>query len=154
MPYSGADEFMAGLQGLRDEVELRLAERRRRPSRPDLVSHLLDLGIRAAQHEGVLRGEIEHRHAHLAERRGARYVCALALALPDRTGPRGGLPLILRRGTCRGRIADRERGSGGFGYDPLFEPAGEPPGGRTLGLWSAEEKNRKPKRIIKQSLTL
>jgi XTP/dITP diphosphohydrolase len=77
-----------------------------------------------------------------AERRGARYVCALALALPDRTGPRGGLPLVFRRGTCRGRIADEERGSGGFGYDPLFEPAGEPPGGRTLGLWSAEEKNR------------
>ena len=30
----------------------------------------------------------------------------------------------------------------GFGYDPLFEPASEPPGGRTLGLWSAAEKNR------------
>ena len=76
------------------------------------------------------------------ERRGARYVCVLALALPARTGSRGGLPLIVRRGTCRGRIADREQGSGGFGYDPLFEPLGEPPGGRTLGLWSAEEKNR------------
>lgn len=74
--------------------------------------------------------------------RGARYVCVLALALPERSGARGGLPLILRRGTCRGRIAVAERGSGGFGYDPLFEPLGEPPGGRTLGLWSAEEKNR------------
>lgn len=76
------------------------------------------------------------------ERRGARYVCVLALALPEHVGPRGGLPLLTTRGTCRGRIADGPRGSGGFGYDPIFEPSSEPPGGRTLGLWSAAEKNR------------
>jgi len=75
------------------------------------------------------------------ERRGARYVCALALALPDRTGPRGGLPVRETRGICRGRIATEPRGSGGFGYDPIFEPASEPPGGRTLGLWTPAEKN-------------
>jgi XTP/dITP diphosphohydrolase len=74
-------------------------------------------------------------------RRGARYVCVLALALPDRAGTRGGLPVVLRRGTCRGRIATGPRGSGGFGYDPIFEPASEPPGGRTLGQWTAAEKN-------------
>ncbi len=75
------------------------------------------------------------------ERRGARYVCVLALALPGRTGPRGGLPIVSRRGTCRGRIATVPRGRGGFGYDPIFEPASEPPGGRTLGEWTAEQKN-------------
>lgn len=75
------------------------------------------------------------------ERRGARYVCVLALALPERVGPRGGLPLTYARGTCRGRIAPMERGSGGFGYDPLFEPADGPRDGRTLGEWSAAEKN-------------
>lgn len=75
------------------------------------------------------------------ERRGARYVCLLALALPGSAGPRGGLPLIFTRGTCRGRIAAAPRGTNGFGYDPIFEPASEPPGGRTLGEWSAEEKN-------------
>ncbi len=75
------------------------------------------------------------------ERRGARYVCVLALALPGEAGPRGGIPLVLRRGTCRGRIAAAPRGSGGFGYDPIFEPAVEPPGGRTFGQWSADEKN-------------
>ncbi len=74
-------------------------------------------------------------------RRGARYVCVLAIALPDEAGPRGGLRLLTRRGTCRGRIATGLRGEGGFGYDPLFEPAEEPPGGRTLGQWSAAEKN-------------
>ena len=75
------------------------------------------------------------------ERRGARYVCVLALALPDPRGPRDGLRLVVRRGTTRGRIATAPRGTGGFGYDPIFEPASEPPGGRTLGLWSAAEKH-------------
>ncbi len=76
------------------------------------------------------------------EHRGARYVCVLALALPDRAGRRGGIPIITRRGVVRGRIASEARGNAGFGYDPIFEPASEPPGGRTFGLWSAEEKNR------------
>jgi XTP/dITP diphosphohydrolase len=76
-----------------------------------------------------------------AERRGARYVCVLALALPEAAGPRGGLRIVTRRGTCRGRIATSLRGDGGFGYDPLFEPSSEPPGGRTLGQWSAAEKH-------------
>jgi XTP/dITP diphosphohydrolase len=69
------------------------------------------------------------------ERRGARYVCVLALARP-------GERLAFSRGTCRGRIARAPRGTGGFGYDPIFEPSPEPPGGRTFGLWTADEKNR------------
>jgi XTP/dITP diphosphohydrolase len=76
-----------------------------------------------------------------AAERGARYVCVLALALPDRVGPRGGVELTFTRGTCRGRIAVEPRGTGGFGYDPIFEPASEPPGGRTLGLWTPAEKH-------------
>jgi XTP/dITP diphosphohydrolase len=75
------------------------------------------------------------------ERRGARYVCALALAMPDAVGSRGGVRLVTTRGTCRGRIATTPRGTGGFGYDPIFEPATEQPGGRTLGLWTPAEKN-------------
>jgi len=75
------------------------------------------------------------------ERRGARYACVLALALPERAGGRGSLPVILRQGTCRGRIAIAPRGTGGFGYDPLFEPVAELPGGRTLGLYAAAEKH-------------
>ena len=74
-------------------------------------------------------------------RRGARYVCVLALALPGEAGPRGGLRILTRRGTCRGRIATGAARDGGFGYDPIFEPASEPPGGQTLGEWSAEAKN-------------
>ena len=82
------------------------------------------------------------------DRREARYVCVLALALPREggagaggVGARGGLPLVLTRGTTRGRIATEPRGTGGFGYDPIFEPASEPPGGRTLGLWTPAEKH-------------
>ena len=74
------------------------------------------------------------------ERRGARYVCVLALALPDARGSGGGPLLIFRRGTCRGRIAAGPRGGAGFGYDPIFEPIGEPWGGRTFGQFSAAEK--------------
>ena len=73
-------------------------------------------------------------------RRGARYVCVLALALPDHAAP-GGLRMVERRGTTRGRIALEPRGSGGFGYDPLFEPIRERPGGRTFGQYSASDKD-------------
>lgn len=68
------------------------------------------------------------------ERRGARYVCVLCfLAHP------GDRPLV-RTGLFEGRIARSARGSNGFGYDPIFEPASEPLGGRTVGQWSPEEK--------------
>ncbi len=105
-------------------------------------------GVRTRRYAGEMATDLDNNAKLLRElaglppeRRGARYVCVLALALPDEAGPHGGQRLILRRGTCRGRIAGAEQGSGGFGYDPLFEPASEPPGGRTLGLWSADEKN-------------
>ena len=49
---------------------------------------------------------------------------------------------MTRSGTFDGRIARVPRGTNGFGYDPIFEPAVEAPGGRTVGQLSAEEKNR------------
>jgi XTP/dITP diphosphohydrolase len=75
------------------------------------------------------------------ERRGARYVCVLALATPIAAGA-GPRVVAESRGTVRGRIASAPRGTGGFGYDPIFEPPGEPVGGPTFGQWSAEQKNR------------
>ena len=72
--------------------------------------------------------------------RGARYRCALALALPERSGPRGGIVVRLTRGTFSGRIALAPRGSNGFGYDPIFEPASEPTGGATVAEWPAARK--------------
>jgi XTP/dITP diphosphohydrolase len=106
-------------------------------------------GVRTRRYAGETATDDDNNAKLLAalaglppERRAARYVCVLALALPDERGSRGGQPVRLVRGTCPGRIATAPRGSGGFGYDPIFEPASEPPGGRTLGLWTAEEKNR------------
>lgn len=76
------------------------------------------------------------------EGRGARYVCVLALALPaPDAGAHAAVPTRLVRGTTRGRIATAPKGTGGFGYDPIFEPAGELPGGRTFGEWTAAEKH-------------
>jgi XTP/dITP diphosphohydrolase len=52
------------------------------------------------------------------ERRGAAFVCAAALVLPDGTE-------IVEHGEWPGRIVRAPRGSGGFGYDPIFVPDGE-----------------------------
>jgi XTP/dITP diphosphohydrolase len=50
--------------------------------------------------------------------RGARYVCELVAIGPGGRELRG-------RGTLPGRVAERASGAGGFGYDPIFVPAGE-----------------------------
>ena len=105
-------------------------------------------GVRTRRYAGEQATDTENNAKLLGaldglppERRNARYVCVLALARPEAAGPNGGRPLVRTRGTCRGRIAAAPRGTGGFGYDPIFEPAAEPPGGRTLGLYSAAEKH-------------
>jgi XTP/dITP diphosphohydrolase len=73
------------------------------------------------------------------ERRAARYRCVLAFCDPG-AGP--GPSPVFRSGTFRGRIATSARGSAGFGYDPIFEPWTEPPGGRTVAQLSAARKGR------------
>ena len=50
--------------------------------------------------------------------RQARFVCSIAIA------DAAGNILISANGVCEGRIGDSPRGSGGFGYDPLFIPVG------------------------------
>jgi XTP/dITP diphosphohydrolase len=76
------------------------------------------------------------------ERRAARYVCALVFLAAADSEP------LLAQGEFEGRIAARAKGRGGFGYDPIFEPAGEPPGGRTVGQLSAAEKNAVSHRAV------
>jgi len=72
-----------------------------------------------------------------AARRGAAFVCALALAGPGQS------PSVVR-GEWRGRIRQDPAGTNGFGYDPLFVPAeSEAPGGdgRSSAELSPEEKD-------------
>jgi XTP/dITP diphosphohydrolase len=69
------------------------------------------------------------------DRRRARYVCVLAFLASATAEP------LLRSGRFEGRIASTSRGRGGFGYDPIFEPLSEPPGGRTVGQMTAAQKN-------------
>jgi XTP/dITP diphosphohydrolase len=49
--------------------------------------------------------------------RAARFCCTMVLA-------RGGRAVADFTGTVEGRIGHQQAGQGGFGYDPLFIPAG------------------------------
>lgn len=65
------------------------------------------------------------------EKRTARFVCAIAAAMPDGS-------ILTEMGTIEGRIGYEERGEGGFGYDPIFYV---PEYGKSTAELSEEEKN-------------
>jgi XTP/dITP diphosphohydrolase len=65
------------------------------------------------------------------EHRGAAFVCAAVVAMPD--GRVEGV-----EGRVEGRLVREPRGTNGFGYDPVFVPAGQ---ARTLAEHTDEEKN-------------
>jgi XTP/dITP diphosphohydrolase len=68
--------------------------------------------------------------------RAARMVCHLALAIPS---PGGVAPAIeLFSGVVHGTVTAERRGSGGFGYDPIFLL----PSGRTTAELPGGEKDR------------
>lgn len=73
------------------------------------------------------------------DQRTARFRCVIVLRDPWNEKQ----PEILAEGRCEGVIARQARGTGGFGYDPLFIVAGE---GRTMAELSDDEKNTKSHR--------
>jgi XTP/dITP diphosphohydrolase len=74
-------------------------------------------GIASARWASDGVAEILARLDGVAER-DARYVCELVAIGPDGEERRGS-------GTLEGLIATERRGDEGFGYDPIFVPAGE-----------------------------
>jgi len=77
-------------------------------------------GIFSARYAGEKATDADNRRKLLAElgakkERTARFRCVLSLA-------RGGEELATFEGAVEGEIVAAERGAGGFGYDPLFQP--------------------------------
>jgi XTP/dITP diphosphohydrolase len=93
-------------------------------------------GVRSARFAGEGATDEQNLALLLASLEGARdrrvaYVAELVAVAP------GGEELHAR-GVLRGTLADRPRGTGGFGYDPAFVPEGEH---RTVGEMAPEEKD-------------
>ena len=103
-------------------------------------------GMRSARFAGEPADDARNNAKLLLEladvqdgQRGARFVCALVLAAP---GPPA-RSVAECAGEVHGRILREPRGTGGFGYDPLFELAEDVPGrGRSFAELSSAEKAR------------
>lgn len=97
-------------------------------------------GVRSARYAGEPSNDARN-NAKLLEamrglppaRRQARFRCAAAFVDSGR-----GVAMV-EMGACEGSILEAARGSGGFGYDPLFLAAGV---GKTMAELPLGEKNR------------
>ena len=95
-------------------------------------------GVRSARYAGEGADDPKRRAFLLEKLRGvpvprkARFVCVIAIASPAGE-------VTYAEGECRGEITFSERGSNGFGYDPVFQLEGRP---QTMAELSPEEKNK------------
>ena len=96
-------------------------------------------GVHSARYAGPQTTDEDNNRKLLEELRGVReeertahYICVLALAKRNQT-------LALFSAACEGRILEAPRGSGGFGYDPLFF---FPPLEKTMAELEVAEKNQ------------
>lgn len=94
-------------------------------------------GVYSARYSGENATDAENNEKLLAELeqvpegiRSARFRSAIAIRIDADT-------LLLFEGTCEGAVGFEPRGSGGFGYDPLFYL----PNGRTMAELEPDEKN-------------
>jgi XTP/dITP diphosphohydrolase len=114
---------VVGLPAVADDTGLEVAALGGRP------------GVRTARFAGesaTYSDNVRHllREMDGVEDRRARFRTAVALVMPDGSE-------IVVDGSLDGVIADKARGSGGFGYDPVFEVQG-----RTLSEMGVPEKNK------------
>jgi XTP/dITP diphosphohydrolase len=98
-----------------------------------------DPGVRSARYGGEGASDADNNARLLSElegvgseERAARFMCVVVFI--DADGEE-----TAACGTCEGRIAPAGRGSGGFGYDPLFLP--DEAGGRTMAELDLATKN-------------
>jgi XTP/dITP diphosphohydrolase len=127
-----AASLMSGLPALADDSGIEVEALNGRP------------GVRSARYAGADASDADRRalllqelHDVPEERRSAAFRCVIAIAIPPTQG--GDPEVVFVEGSCEGRIARSERGSGGFGYDPLFFL---PELGRTMAELTPEEKNQ------------
>lgn len=97
-------------------------------------------GVFSAYWAGQKKDDVANRELLLDQlrdiadpHRAAHYVSVIALVLPD------GREWTVR-GEWPGRLAQAAVGDGGFGYDPVFLPEGQAGAERTVGEFTAEEK--------------
>jgi len=96
-------------------------------------------GPRSARYAGEDATDERNRRKLLTALRGvpgstpaARFRCIAVVAWPDGRE-------VWAEGTCKGTLVAEPRGAGGFGYDPIFVPAGR---GQTMAELGPEEKDR------------
>jgi len=95
-------------------------------------------GVYSARYAGVHGDDNANNDKLLLEmqdipdkRRGAQFVSSIVLCRP-------GMEPVSSKGTCQGRILHERRGTGGFGYDPLFYMEDI---NKTMAELTSEEKN-------------
>jgi len=95
-------------------------------------------GVRSARYAGARASDEDNNRKLVAElrdvpehRRAARYRCVAVMVAPDGTE-------VVTEGVCEGHVVLEGRGTGGFGYDPHFVPAGET---STMAEMSTEAKS-------------
>jgi XTP/dITP diphosphohydrolase len=97
-------------------------------------------GVRSARYAGEDATDEENLQKLVDELRDKEddrlaYVCAIALVQSD------GIESVFE-GRCLGRLAPERRGSGGFGYDPIFIPDDTgPDDDRTVAELAPDEKH-------------
>ncbi|MDO5478332.1 MAG: RdgB/HAM1 family non-canonical purine NTP pyrophosphatase [Clostridia bacterium] len=85
--------------------------------------------------EGATQDELIGKlHSELSEKenKNAKFVSVIALAFSEDD-------IVIAEGECHGIIIDEKRGTGGFGYDPVFYV---PSLGKTFSELTIEEKNK------------
>ena len=97
-----------------------------------------DPGVLSARYAGEPASDQANNRKLLEELRGihganrrARFRCVLALVAPDGKE-------LTADGRFEGFVLEAPKGTGGFGYDPLFQPEGDT---RSLAEYADEEKN-------------